>query len=198
VSDDLVIPRGPISIPLANIRALFTHCDVWRDWVGGTEGRATVADARSHIHLIQETSPEGDLVYEKDELVNLRPFIKVDLYDDSQRRGATEGPTRVALGTYRFANLIEICIEDNVPSEDEMNVANGKMQFMNRVGLLLEQALEKAQITDYLDADEIAAGLGGPLISRSWFSAPPGRVPNELVQTQGDFYGCSIVLDVGT
>ena len=196
-----VVPTGPISLPLANLQALLAHCDAWRDWVGGAEGRADVDAAGERIFLIEPTKPGTGGVYSAEELEELRPFIVVDWFDQSiaRRAGSSYSPMRVALGTFRFGGMLSMSIEDNLPEEDAANPTDALIQFMNRLGALtLEMGGLGAGAVDYLTEDEVTAGLGGLLIRE--FSTPLGvveRVEADRANTQGDHLRSLVVVEVG-
>jgi hypothetical protein len=194
-----VTPTGVLSLPLANLQALVSHCAAWQAWVGGDATPANAATAKLNVHLLELPAPTADGKYTADELNDLRPFIIVNWFDPAQARraGASFEPVRIAQGTYHYGGMLAIEVEAAVPDGYADDPNSAKLDFMNRLGALILEMGQKQQLADYLTSDEITAGLGGILINQ--FILPFGIERSEKSQQnpQGDYISTTVVLHVG-
>ena len=166
-----VAATGPISLPLANLRALIAASSSFQTWVGA----ASAAEALASIY--QVGVDKGDYT---------RPFALVRhtnpgaLTHESLAGGARNHFAPAGEGS------LEVVFEDEVASGNEDSHVDAEFAFTNNVGAVLADM-------------ETTGATGAYLVMHRWTVAfGPARAHPDEKQSEGDYYQIVIRVDWGT
>ena len=177
-----VTPSGPISLRLEDLRTLLANCPAWRTWTGD----ATAELAKRHVHLVDIPPAPSAAGYSAADLAELRPFARVDEYEEADRLVGGFVLERVSLGAFMPSGKLVLTFEDEVPQEDANDPAAAKLRFMNNVGAVLKDLVDLGDGEgDYLSVHKVEK-LGRI-----------ARATEEDVETMGDYLQAQYVIHHG-
>lgn len=147
-------PSGLMSLPLSHLRRLVSECEAFQTWTGA----ADATEALEHIHLVE--LPQGDLV---------RPFALIGF-------GARWKTEQRSVQLYTKTGELFLMFEADVADADQASAADAIFGFMNPLGDVVSEMLEKAGTDDYLNVIELE------------MEEPPLRENEEDAQLNEDYY----------
>lgn len=179
-----VEPSGPISLRLQQLKELLADCPAWQAWVGRA-GNELVAG--QHVYLIDTPPSEVAGGYTLAQLRTMRPFARVDEFELEDKPGGQAWVAdRVALGAFSFSGKLILDFFDDVPEEDAGDPVAAKLRFMNNVGTVLLELLERG------------GGDEGPLsIHRVEKYQPFVRSDETEWETMGDYFRVQYLVHYG-
>lgn len=170
-----VTPAGPLGLAMQNLRLLIAGTAAWQAWTGADATDDPAAAALAHVHLIGLPPAVDSADYTPAELGQLRPYAIVDLgaMDDSGRDFMAQ---RIASVAFKQTGRLSLYIAADVPPHLKDHWADAKLDFLNRLGALVQDLLLDSGIDAALSVHGIRL-LDGPV-----------RSATEELPTIGDAY----------
>ena len=189
-----ISPSGPLSMPLENLRAMLAHCAQWRSWIG----ISSVTEAKTRIYLVDIPPAPNGGNYTVDDLERMRPLARIDLWEPPMGYGQQPWKaTAVADRAFMLSGKLVLDLVADVPEEDFDNANDAKLRFMNSAGAVMLELMGLSCAGDYLDSDEIEAGIEGMTLRQLELYQGPTRTDETQAQTQGDCFRAQIMVQWG-
>ena len=184
----LITPQGTLVESMNALRTLLASTVAWQEWVGeftkNEPTSAAVEAAREHIYLISLPRPrDPNKGYQKDELEARRPFAVID-FPPPEAEDEEAFVAESAGGGY-FAHRGRLNLRFEADAIADLDKGEAKLQFMTRLGLVLEDMTDLANTSGFLAVRE----------TRLW--CPPIR-SDEIEETgKGDFFTADVLISWG-
>lgn len=164
-----VTPTGSLSKPLTALEALWVASATWQSWAG-----ASYAD---HVHLVTLPDPPANgQHYDADELAALRPFVLLDVAPDGQGHDTQ----RIGELHYRHGGRLTAHVEADVPEAYEGSPRDAKIDFLNKLGGVLDDMLALAGTS--------SGGIGYLYVRSFDLVEGPWRVEPDAAAGMGDHF----------
>lgn len=175
-----IVPSGSLSLCLENLRTLIAATTKWQTWT--RSDNATLAKAR--VHLCDFDLPEdGSETIDKEALQLLRPFVRVDFYNENMQQRAWHA-TKNSETSFQDGGVLVMDVVDDVGDDLTEKMGQAKLQFLNDVGGLIDEMLAKTPDGGYLTIHNITA-------------RDPERVSQVAEHFQGDFWTMRLLIEWG-